>query len=296
MPWDLFPMDKYIAHNWHCLDGSPRQPYAVVYTSLGCPFDCDFCDIHALYGYSHQVWYRDPTDVAKDIDILVNKYKVRNIKFWDELFTLNTERVLEICNRLIERKYDLNIWVYARVDRVARPLLEVMRKAGIRWVSFGFESGSDKVLSDIHKRANLAKAHDAVRMAHDADLYVGGNFIFGLPNDTPSTMLETLEFAKSLNIEWVNMYQAKAYPGSKMYEDRGGSRNWDDYGQFLNTSGKSDYDPFMVFRDRAFIEYYTDSRYLDNVRHKFGQQSVDHINAMLKFGKPITRSAELCSV
>ncbi len=293
MPWDLFPMEKYIAHNWHCVDGSPRQPYAVIYTSLNCPFHCDFCNIKALYNWSNQVWYREPTDVLKDIDILVNKYKVRNIKFWDELFTLNADRVMEICNRLIERHYDLNIWVYARVDRVSVPLLDIMHKAGIKWVAFGFESGSDAVLGEVHKRASVAKAHDAVKMAHNAGLYVGGNFIFGLPNDTPSTMFETLEFAKSLNIEWANFYQAKAYPGSKLYEEQGGSNDWADYGQFLYSAGKSDYDMYMVFRDRAFTEYYTSQQYRDNIRRKFGQQAVDHINSMLEYGKPITRSAEL---
>lgn len=294
MPWDLFPMDKYIAHNWHALDGSPRQPYAVVYTSLGCPFSCDFCNVKALYGWQNKVWYREPTDVLKDIDILVDQYKVRNIKFWDELFALNEERVNAICDRLIERHYDLNIWAYARVDRVTQPMLDKMRQAGIRWVSFGFESGSDNVLGDIHKRANIARAYEAVHMAHSAGLYIGGNFIFGLPKDTPATMIETLEFAKNLNIEWANFYQAKAYPGSKLFDENGGSEKWEEYGQFLNKSGQSDYDSAMVFRDRAFNEYYTNPQYLINLKHKFGEQAVKQIRDMLAQGKPVTRSAELC--
>ncbi len=296
MPWDLFPMEKYISHNWQCLDSSPRQPYAVIYTSLGCPFSCDFCPVHALYNWQHKVWYRDIDAVVNDIDILVNKYHVHTIKIWDELFTLNEERVNAICDKLIERDYGLNIWAYARVDRVSLNMLRKMQLAGIKWVSFGFESGSDSILGDSHKRASISKAYEAVAMAHSVGLWIGGNFIFGLPHDTPTTMLETLEFAKSLNIEWANFYQAKFYPGSKVYDELGekADKNWEDYGQFLNKAGKSDYDSFMVFRDRAFAEYYTSYEYRANIRNKFGQQAVDHIDAMLDYGKPVTRSAELC--
>jgi len=87
MPWDLLPMDKYRSHNWHCLDGSLRQPYAVVYTSLGCPFDCSYCPVQALY--RHRMWYRDVDSIIKEINLLSTRYEVMNIKFWDELFTLN---------------------------------------------------------------------------------------------------------------------------------------------------------------------------------------------------------------
>lgn len=268
MPWAFLNPRNYRTSVWHCLDGSPRSPYGVTYTSLGCPFNCSFCNIHSLYG-SRQVWYRDPADVAKEVDVLVQQHKVRNIKFWDELFTLSTERVIELCNLLIERNYDLNIWAYARTDRVSRPLLELMRKAGIKWLAYGFESGCDEVLSKVSKRTTLQESIDAVRMTHGANINIIGNFLFGLGYDE-----ETLEFAKTLRLEYVNFYDVKPYPGSDIYN---GSTDWKSYSQYGNSHS---------FQDEAFKDFFTSEEYLRRVEKQFGTQAIRQIEAMLKRGKP----------
>jgi len=265
MPWAYINPDSYRSHNWHCLDGSPRRPYGVVYTSLGCPFSCSFCNIHALYG-SRDVWYREPQAVLEEIDELV-KRGVRNIKLWDELFTLNTKHVVELCSLLTERQYDLNIWAYARVDRVSRPLLELLRQAGIKWLAYGFESSHP---NDVNKRATVQEARDATEMTHRADISIIGNFLFGLGCDE-----ETLEFAKSLELEYVNFYDIKPYPGSDMYKD---GTDWGEYSQYKNSQS---------FRDKAFEGFFTDERYLHRTESKFGAQAVEHIQKMLKFGKPL---------
>ncbi len=93
--WDLLPMDKYRAHNWHCFQHiDRRQPYAIIYTSLGCPFNCSYCNIHALYNDKPGIRFRSPEKVVAEIDLLVRNYKVRNIKFMDELFALKEDRVI----------------------------------------------------------------------------------------------------------------------------------------------------------------------------------------------------------
>jgi radical SAM superfamily enzyme YgiQ (UPF0313 family) len=84
--WHLLPMDKYRAHNWHCFDDiDHRQPYGVVYTSLGCPFRCSFCCINALFGKSG-IRLRSPKRVIEEIDFLVSKFGIKNIKILDEMF------------------------------------------------------------------------------------------------------------------------------------------------------------------------------------------------------------------
>ena len=119
--WDLLPMSRYRAHNWHCLGQRERQPYAAIYTTLGCPYHCSFCCIQAPFRNesdqeqkaapnTYRMWTID--NVVKQIDTLVNKYGVRNIKIADEMFVLNKLNVVGICDRLIERNYDLNIWAY----------------------------------------------------------------------------------------------------------------------------------------------------------------------------------------
>jgi len=129
--WDLLPMDSYRAHNWHCFgDINNRQPYASLCTSLGCPFKCSFCCINAPFG-KPGIRYLSPEHVIAEIDILVNKYGVRNIKIPDEMFVLNYKHVMGICDLIIERKYDLNIWAYARVDTVKDKFLEKLKLASV---------------------------------------------------------------------------------------------------------------------------------------------------------------------
>jgi len=105
--------------------------------------------VHALYG-DHQVRFRPVENIIREIDTLVNKYQVRNIKIWDELFALNENRVLSICDGL--KDYDLNIWAYARVDTVTERMLKAMKEAGINWLAYGFESADTQVRSHSRKR------------------------------------------------------------------------------------------------------------------------------------------------
>jgi radical SAM superfamily enzyme YgiQ (UPF0313 family) len=281
--WGLLPMDKYKAHNWHCLDGSPRSPYASVYTSLGCPMTCNFCNIHALYGGQHIIQYREVRSVADEIGILVNKYGVRNIKFWDELFTFNKTHVNMICDEIIKRGYNLNIWAYARVDSVNPELLEKMKRAGINWLAYGFEAGTDTALNSSHKRATKQDAFEAVNMTHEAGINVMGNFIFGLPDETPEDMQGTLDFARLLNIEYVNFYEMKPYPGSELYK-KVNNENWAGYDQYQVSKTEAG-----IFRNKAFNDFFTDTDYLRRVRLKFGQQAVISIRGMVAQGKPLSK-------
>jgi radical SAM superfamily enzyme YgiQ (UPF0313 family) len=292
--WDLLPMDKYRAHNWHCFDKlESRKPYAVIYTTLGCPFNCQFCNIHALYSGKPGIRFRSPKKVVEEIELLVKNYNVKNIKMLDEMFVLKESHVAEICDLVIQRGYDLNIWAYTRVDTINERLAKKMREAGIRWLAFGIESGSEKIRKGAVKGAFTQDAViKAVKMAQDVGIHVIGNFIFGLPGDNLGTMQETLDMAKELNCEYANFYTAMAYPGSRLYEEavRNGvtlPESWAGYSQFsaetlpLSTKYLSAAD-VLRFRDNAFHEYYASPRYLEMIEKKFGKKIVGHINDMLK--------------
>ncbi|MFC1928502.1 B12-binding domain-containing radical SAM protein [Chloroflexota bacterium] len=291
--WDLLPMDKYRAHNWHCFDHiDQRQPYAVIYTSLGCPFNCSYCNIHALYNDKPGIRFRSPEKVVEDIDFLVKNYKVRNIKFIDELFAIREDRVTHICDLIVKGNYNLNIWAYARVDTVSEGMMKKMKQAGINWVAYGFESASMKVRQGVTKKFEQDTIAKAVEMTRAAGIYIIGNFIFGLPDDDLETMCETLEMAKEFNFEYINFYTAMAYPGSPLYEEaiKQGIKlpeEWHGYGQYaeetlpLPTKHLSA-DNVLHFRDNAFKEYFSNPRYLKMMREKFGPEVVEHIEEMLK--------------
>jgi radical SAM superfamily enzyme YgiQ (UPF0313 family) len=298
--WDLLPMGRYRAHNWHCLDGRDRQPYAAIYTTLGCPFHCSFCCIQApfrggeraagLRESSNSYRYWSPDNVVAQIDRLVRQYGVRNIKIADEMFVLNRRHVLEICRRLIERKYDLNLWAYTRVDTVKDGLLEPLRAAGFTWLALGIEAGSERVRAGVDKRFDQQEVFEVVQKIRAAGINVIGNYIFGLPEDDADTMQATLDLAEELNCEFANFYSAMAYPGSPLFDQalRQGvplPERWTGYSQHspdclpLPTHYLAARD-VLRFRDAAFQHYYSNPAYLSMVDQRWGAEVVRHIRTM----------------
>jgi radical SAM superfamily enzyme YgiQ (UPF0313 family) len=298
--WDLLPMAKYRAHNWHCLDGSNRQPYAALYTTLGCPYHCSFCCIQAPFKSGEEAagvkssvnTYRawSPDTVIAQIDTLVNQYGVRNIKIADEMFVLNRRHVLGICDRIIDRGYDLNIWAYTRVDTIKDGMLEKLKAAGFNWLAIGIEAGDGRVRADVDKAFGQDEVFRVVRQVQNAGINVIGNYIFGLPEDDHATMRATLDMATELNCEFANFYSAMAYPGSPLYAlaVRQGlplPRSWTGYSQHSRDCLPlpTRYLPakeVLRFRDEAFQAYYSHPRYLGMVAKKFGMETVEGIRRM----------------
>ncbi len=290
--WDLLPMDKYRAHNWHCFDDiSHRKPYAAVYTSLGCPFNCVFCCINIPYG-KPGIRYRNPKLVIQEIDILVKKYGVRNLKLIDEMFVLDEKHYMKIVDLLLERCYDLNIWCYARVDTVKADHLLKMKRAGINWLALGIESANSDVRDGASKRMRVNDIKEVVRKIQGVGINVIGNYIFGLPGDTIETMHETLDMAIDINCEYANLYCAMAYPGSKLYTLAVENNwplpgNWSGYSQHsydilpLPTETLSAQE-VLKFRDDAFHKYFENLNYLTMIESKFGKSVKKHMDELTK--------------
>jgi radical SAM superfamily enzyme YgiQ (UPF0313 family) len=298
--WDLLPMAKYRAHNWHCLDGSARQPYAAVYTTLGCPYHCSFCCIQAPFkageeaagikktANSYRAW--SPDHVIAQIDTLVNRYGVRNIKIADEMFVLTRRHVLGICDRIIDRGYDLNIWAYTRVDTIKDGMLEKLKRAGFNWLAIGIEAGADRVRKDVDKGFDQEDVIRVVGEVRAAGINVIANYIFGLPEDDHDTMRATLDTALELNCEFANFYSAMAYPGSPLYALAAANNlplpaAWTGYSQHSRDCLPlpTRFVPareVLRFRDAAFHEYYTSPNYLRMVGEKFGPGTVDAVRRM----------------
>ncbi len=290
--WDLLPMQKYRAHNWHCFDDiGNRMPYGAIYTSLGCPYSCVFCCINALFGKSG-IRYRNPEVVVREIGTLVEHYGVKNIKIVDELFVLNEKHYMTIVDLVIERGYDLNFWAYARVDTVRPDNLKKMKKAGINWLALGIESANPGVRDGAEKRMKVKDIKQVVEAIQNEGIRVIGNYIFGLPDDTMATMQETLDMAMSLNCEFANFYCAMAYPGSRLYDIavREGwqlPECWHGFSQHshemlpLPTKHISAKE-VLKFRDDAFHKYFESRHYLTMIEKKFGRPVREHIEEMTK--------------
>ena len=212
------------------------------------------------------------------------------------MFVLNKRHVLGICDLLIERGYDLNIWAYARVDTVQDRFLDKLKRAGFNWLAIGIESASQYVRDGVVKgdfgEEDIAATVTKIR-AHGIN--VGANYIFGLPDDTRESMGATLDLARALNTEWTNFYTAMAYPGSTLYQvaqERGwpladdpGGPGWIGYSQHAYETLPLPTDHLtaaevLAFRDDAFTAYFTDPDYLAMIGAKFGAPVVEHVTHM----------------
>lgn len=302
MAWDLLPMDKYRAHNWHCFDDiDKRTPYASIHTSLGCPYKCSFCCINTPFSgpnYSlttptYRMW--SPDSVVSEIQTLVEEYGVRNIKIADEMFLLNEPHVNLILDQLIERKYDLNIWAYGRVDTLKPSFLEKSLRAGLTWWAIGVESGSKHVRDGMQKKLRNNDIAAIIQKIRNAGVNAICNYIFGLPDDTMETMQETLDLSLEINSEYANFYSAMAYPGSPLnimaknrklpLPDDPNGPGWIGYAQHAYETLPLPTDNIpakdvLRFRDDAFLRYFTNPNYLNMIMAKFGSKAVEHIQEM----------------
>ncbi|MGE0268883.1 MAG: radical SAM protein [Candidatus Omnitrophota bacterium] len=293
IPWDKLPMKNYRTSLWHSYpNGSQRQPFAALYTSLGCPMKCSFCMINIINRQENQYSdgsavfrYWDPEFIIGEFDELA-KRGITNIKIADELFVLNSNHFMKLCELIIERKYKFNIWCYSRVDTVKEKFLETLKKAGVNWLALGIESGNTRVRKDVTKgRFEDVDIRDVVGKIREHDINVIANYIFGLPEDDHQSMQTTLDLAMEMNTEEANFYSAMAYPGSPLYgmalekgwklPDTYTGYSQHSYHQLPLPTKYLSAQEVLAFRDEAWMKYHTNSQFLDLLKTKFGQTAYD---------------------
>ncbi len=297
--WDLLDMSLYRSHNWQRFGSLElRQPYASIYTSFGCPFKCEFCCIQAPFSpdiNGNRYRTRSPEKVVAEIVMLYNKYGVKTFKIADEMYVLQKRHVLAICDGLIASGIadDISCWAYSRIDTVKEGMLPKLRAAGVRWLALGIEAAEEYVRDGAEKHFTNADIVRVVRDIEAHDIHVIANFIVGLADDTKETMQHTLDMALELNTAFMNVYACQAYPGSKMYTDSVrdgrvlpasniGYSQHNKYSRPMDTKHVSGAE-VLKFRDEFFLKYFTNTKYLEMVKEKFGEETLEHVKAMTTY-------------
>ena len=290
--WDLLPMASYRAHNWQCFgDLAARQPYASIYTSLGCPYRCSFCCINAPFGANRYRMRapsprrrrgRPPLPQLRREDIQDRRRDVRAERAPCAGDLRRTDR-----SRLSDR---LNFWAYARVDTVKPALLATLRAGGLPLAGPWHRIRLRPRARRRAKRLNQKEIVEVVRQIQDAGVAVIGNYIFGLPDDTEQPCGRRWTWRSELNCEFANFYSAMAYPGSRLHSlaERNGwplPESWSGYAQHsyeclpLATRTLTAAE-VLRFRDQAFHDYFADPRYLEMIDWRFGAETRAHVELM----------------
>ena len=309
--WDLLPykdkpLDLYRSPMWHAeYDFEKRSPYASLQTSLGCVFKCDFCMINLINRndseeigvagkYSNmRFWSTD--FIIKEFDKLI-EMGVRTIRIVDEMFLLNPKYYVPLCEKLAERNKDdkLRMWSYSRIDTVKRPeILKLVRKAGIKWLCLGIESGDKSVRLEVAKgKFEDVDVREVIKKVHAADINVMANYIFGLPGDTHETIKKTFDLSLELCTAGWNTYAAMALPGSQLYKNALEKKyklpeNYEGYSfhsyetQPLPTETLKP-EEILDYRDQSFKKYHLYKPFLNKIEKKFGKKALENIKDMTK--------------
>ncbi len=238
-----------------------KGPFTFIVTSRGCPAGCTYCIKHVSYQYS--VRLRSPEKIIEELWIL-KSLGIHNIHMYADLFTVNRDQVMALCEGILREGLDIRWTCNSRVDYVDEEMLRMMSRAGCWLISWGIESGNEQILRRARKGAYPAKAKRALRWARQAGIKNWGYFIIGLPGETEETIRETIDFSKSLPLDIALFHVAAPYPGTPFFFEvvkqgwfRAGTR-WEqvdmDGGTVLDYPGLSA-ERLLYWQKRAFREW-----------------------------------------
>lgn len=211
--WHLGHVPKYR------LEHTKHNPVLPLLTSRGCPFKCIFCASRVIF--ESRIRYRSIDCVVEEFDEITQKHGAREVHIWDDNFTLRRERVIEFCERLIERRsrrVSLMIPSGIKPDIGDYEMFRTMRRAGFYAVCIAVESGDAGIMEKLGKKVDVAKVRDTVAAARRAGLLTNGFFMLGLPYDTEETMRRNIEHACSLPLHQALFFVTIPFPGTELYD------------------------------------------------------------------------------
>jgi hopanoid biosynthesis associated radical SAM protein HpnJ len=191
------------------------NPYVSLYTTRGCPAQCTFC-LWPQTLSGHPWRKRSADDVASEMAKAKDYWpNVKEFFFDDDTFNIQKVRTIELCAKL--KPLGLTWSCTSRVT-TDYETLKAMKEAGCRLLIVGYESGDQQILKNIKKGATVERARQFTKDCHKLGLVIHGDFILGLPGETRETIRNTINFAKELDVETIQVSVAHAYPGTELYD------------------------------------------------------------------------------
>ncbi|WP_298981987.1 B12-binding domain-containing radical SAM protein [Caldilinea sp.] len=191
-----------------------KGPFTFIVTSRGCPAGCKYCIKHVSYQNSVRV--RSAENIVEELEYL-NRLGITNIHMYADLFTVNRDHVVSLCNLILERGLKIRWTCNSRVDYVDEEMLTLMGKAGCWLISWGIESANEMILKRARKGYKKEQAFKALKWAKAAGIKNWGYFIIGLPGETEETIQETIAYSKALPLDIALFHIAAPYPGTPFF-------------------------------------------------------------------------------
>ncbi|MCM8756439.1 MAG: B12-binding domain-containing radical SAM protein [Candidatus Omnitrophica bacterium] len=230
--YDLLPMEIYLSNP---VAGIGRDIDFI--SSRGCPYRCSFC----YQPWGHKPRYHSINFIVNAIEYLKNNYSIDFVSFQDDEFMSEVKRVYEFCRARNKFFPDLLWSCTGRVNIVSRneELVKLMRESGCTLISFGFESGSQRMLDSMHKLQTIEMMEKTLKICRKYGLPVPVSFIIGMPEEDEESCKETLDFCIRNNIPLDSLMFATPYPGTEIFNFALKTKriNKDNLNEFLNKLG-----------------------------------------------------------
>lgn len=229
-------------------------------TSRGCTGKCTFCDLGVVgRGYRANT-AKYLIELMKDV---YQKYGVTDFLFYDDLFVGSRPRLKEICEIIIKEKLPFTWSCCARVDFIHVDMLKLMKDAGCWMIEYGIESGCQRIIDSMRKNITKEKIRETINATHDVGIVTKGNFIFGNPGEDHWSIVESIDFACSLKLNYAQHTFLQPLPGSELYETAGKYGSFDPSWDRFNTFSIN-FMPNGFTRDNlvAYSKYFWNRFYL----------------------------------
>lgn len=223
---------------------------AVIKVSRGCPFHCFFCLATPVSG--SKVRRRSVENIVAEIKECVEKYNITNFVFWSDIFNIDKEWTIALCNAIIDSGLKITWSANTRADTADFEMARIMYKSGCRLVSVGVESGSQYMLEKMGKKITLEDVRRTVRTFKKAKIRIYNYFVIGLPWESEETVEETIRFAIELNSDFISFYTATPLPGSRFYDYAKENNLFDDETSFESAYFYPAVNTHFLTKDRVF--------------------------------------------
>jgi radical SAM superfamily enzyme YgiQ (UPF0313 family) len=263
--WDLLDMRNYIK-NWFQLDFvNPNLRGVNISGSRGCPFDCAFCQPTLRKIFGTKVRLRSPENVVEEIKTLKKLYKINAFWFLDDTLTGFRWWVENFCNILKDEKINLIWGCTTRANLIDEKLMKMMRNVGLRKISIGGESASQRVLDEIYNKGiKIEDVEKTARLAKKLGIIVQVFFMMGAPTETLREINKTIKFASSIPSEEATFSITTPLPCTHLYEyvkehDFKLSENYEDFDYYSKKallSNSLSSEKLKYLQKKAFIYFY----------------------------------------
>jgi radical SAM superfamily enzyme YgiQ (UPF0313 family) len=212
---DWFLNGRYLA--FYPIKILKRIRWGFVESSRGCPYKCIFCSPTLRISFGKRYRVRSAENVVDEIEYLVSR-GVNVIKFVDDEFTLDRERIEKLCDEIIKRKIKIKWIAQGRVGNLDRKIIKKMKMAGCSTLCFGVESGSDRILKLLKKDQTTEQIKKIFKLCKEYGILTVAYFLIGCPTETKEEILQTYKLCKEINPIMIQVAFFTPYPGSPYYE------------------------------------------------------------------------------